>query len=64
MGDIKFSIKALAALKGMNLSELAEAANINQNHLKDLSTGRVRMTADDLKKLSAATGIPMDNIQV
>ncbi|WP_105303075.1 helix-turn-helix domain-containing protein [Anaerolactibacter massiliensis] len=63
MGDIKFSVKALAALKGMNLNELAEAANINQNHLKDLSAGRVRMTADDLKKLSAATGIPMDNIQ-
>ena len=63
MDGIKLSIKALAAVKGMTIKELADASGISQTHLKDISCGRVRMTADDLIKLSKATEIPMENIQ-
>ncbi|WP_102343747.1 helix-turn-helix domain-containing protein [Galactobacillus timonensis] len=63
MGETKFSVKALAALKGLTLNDLADEAGISQDHMKSLSVGRVRMTADDLKKLSKATNIPMDLIQ-
>ena len=37
---------------------------IDYNHLKQVSAGRVKMTADDLKRLSAFTGVPAENIRI
>ncbi|WP_105302935.1 helix-turn-helix domain-containing protein [Anaerolactibacter massiliensis] len=64
MNDIVLNIKALAAMKNMSIEELAKACEIDYNHLKQVSAGRVKMTAYDLKKLSEITGVPADNIEV
>lgn len=64
MNDILLNIKALAAIKKMNIEELANACDIDYNHLKQVSAGRVKMTAYDLKKLSEFTGVPADNIDI
>ena len=45
------------------IEELAKKADIKPQHLLDVSSKRVRMTADDLIKLSKATGIPADKIE-
>lgn len=62
MENLTFTVKALAAIKRMNIGQLAEQAGINPNHLKMVSCGRVSMTASDLQKLAAFTGIPADRI--
>lgn len=62
MEDIMLNVKALAAMKGMTIVELAQACGINPNHLKQVSAGNVTMTGDDLKRLSRFTGVPGDNI--
>lgn len=59
-----FNIKAIAAVMEISTDKLAEKAGIDCNHLKQVSCGRVRMTADDLKKLSAVSGIPTENIRI
>ena len=63
MENIKFNIKMLCAYMDCSLEALAEKAGINPQHLYDVSSGRVRMTADDIVKLSAVTGIPADKIE-
>ena len=50
---MKISIETLAAL-----------AEIQPNHLKQVSAGNVEMTAYDLKQLSRVTGVPADGIFV
>lgn len=64
MDKYKANIKSMAANLNISIGELAEKAGINVNHLYDVSAGRSKMTADDLIKLSAATGVPMENIAV
>lgn len=59
-----WSVKAIAAGLDINIETLAEKANINVQHLKDVSAGRVRMTADDLIKLSAVSGIAPNDIKI
>lgn len=61
--DIKLNVKTLARYKDMSISELAEKCEISQEHLKWVSLGKVKMTAEDLQKLSAFTEIPMENIK-
>lgn len=63
MEDYTISIKAIAVNKGMTIGELAELAGIERNHLYDVSSGRTKMTADDLLRLSKATDIPPANIR-
>lgn len=63
MENIKLNVRALAAQKKMSIEELATNCGINPTHLKDVSSGRVKMTAKDLQALSAFTGVPADNIQ-
>lgn len=63
MGDIKMNLKMLAAYMNLSIDKLAELADINVYHLQQVSCGRVRMTADDLLKLSKATGIDPEDIQ-
>ncbi len=64
MEEVKFTVKMLAAYMRMSIEKLAENAGINADHLLNVSAGRVKMTADDLVKLSAFTNIPTKNIEV
>lgn len=63
MEDIKFSVRMLAAHMKTSIEGLAEKANISVSHLKSVSSGRAKMTADDIVKLSDLTGIPAQNIE-
>ena len=63
MEDIKFTVKMLAAYMRMSIEKLAENAGIDVEHLSNVSCGRVKMTGDDLVKLSTFTGIPAKNIE-
>ncbi len=58
----KFTIKALAAYKGMTLAELATAAHIGAQRLRDIARGKSRMYAFELYALSEATGVPAELI--
>lgn len=57
MESIKWNVRALAANEKLSVEALAEKCDIPAQHLKDVSTGRVKMTADDLIKLSITTGV-------
>lgn len=62
MENIKFNIKMLANYMKENISEMAEHAGIDKYHLQQVSAGRIKLTADDLVKLSDYTGIDVHNI--
>ncbi len=64
MNGIKLNIRALAALKGVSIEKLAELCDIAPSHLKQVSCGRLKMSAYDLAQLSAVTGIPVENIKI
>lgn len=64
MDEIKLNVKALAAMKKVSITKLAEMCGLSENHLKQVSAGNVPMTAYDLKQLSKVTGVPTDNIYV
>lgn len=63
MENIMFNIKMLAAYKNESIAELAEHSDIDPVHLQQVSAGRLKMTADDLIKLSDYTGIDIRKIQ-
>ena len=63
MENVIFSVKMLAALMKASISELAVNAGISPDHLLSVSSGRTKMTADDVVKLSTLTGIPAQNIE-
>jgi len=63
MEEIKFNIRMLAAYMKMSIEKLADEAGISVSHLKNVSAGRVEMTADDIVRLSEYTGIPAKNIE-
>jgi transcriptional regulator with XRE-family HTH domain len=46
----------------ISIEELAKRCDINPNHLKQVSAGNVKMTAEDLKSLAKISGVPADNI--
>lgn len=62
MEDYKLTVKAIAANLNIPIEELAERCGISPSHLKNVSSGRAKMTADDILKLSDYTGIPPQNI--
>lgn len=62
MDELRFSVKALAAVRGITLRELAEESHLDYYHLRQISCGRVKMSAGDLVALSKASGIPADQI--
>ena len=66
MTEIKhiMSIKTLANLMGTSIEGLGEMTGIKGQHLKDVSSGRVTMTARDLIQLSKVTQIPCEQIQI
>lgn len=63
MNDIKLSVKAIAAQFNLTLEEMATKCEISPNHLRMVSSGYVKMTAEDIEKISIAFNIPMQNIQ-
>lgn len=63
MDNVMFSVRMLAAYMRMSIEELARQCEINPDHLKQVSSGRLRMTADDIVKLSKTTGIPAERIE-
>lgn len=64
MEEVKFTVKMLAAYMHMSIERLAKQAGINADHLLNVSAGRVKMTGDDVVKLSEFTKIPAKNIEV
>lgn len=63
MDNIKFNLKMLCGYMKCSIEKLAELADIKPQHLLDVSAKRVRMTADDIVKLSKVTGIPAERIE-
>lgn len=63
MENIKFNVKMLGAYMDMSIEKLAELAGIKPQHLQDISAGRVKMTGEDIVKLSQITGIPAEKIE-
>mgnify|MGYP002623674025 CR=1 FL=1 len=62
--EVKLNIRALAALNKMSIETLAKESGISPSHLLNVSAGRSVFTAEDLMKLSAYTGVPVDRINV
>lgn len=63
MEDVKFTVRMLGAYMKESITELAKNSGIDPNHLLQVSCGRVKMTADDMLKLSKYTGIDVHKIQ-
>jgi plasmid maintenance system antidote protein VapI len=63
MEEYTLNVQAIAKNMGMTIGELADIANINKDHLYDVSAGRTKMTADDLLKLAKVSGLPPQNIR-
>lgn len=64
MDKIRLNVRALAANLKVSIEDLADMCEIDRNHLKQVSAGRVEMTAYDLKQLSKVTKVPVENIYV
>lgn len=64
MNELKMNVRALAALNKESIQQLAERCDIEYNHLRLVSSGDVKMTADDLIKLSKGTGVSPFNIEI
>ena len=63
MEELEYSVKAIAQVMGTNIEGLARLAGISVNHLKCVSSGRVKMLFEDAKKLSIVSKIPMERIK-
>ena len=57
------SIKAVAAIKKMKITELSELTEIPYERLINLNSGRGVMTAKELMLISKATGIKPEKIK-
>lgn len=57
------SIKAVAAIKKMKITELSELTEIPYERLINLNNGRGVMTAKELMLISKATGIKPEKIK-
>lgn len=61
--EVKWNVKALAANRKQTIKELAIDAGIDPQHLAYVSTGRVKMSTDDLLRLAKLTGVSPFEIQ-
>lgn len=57
MSELKLNIRALAAVMNMSIEQMAKECGISDAHLKSVSSGRAKMTADDLIKLAKFTKV-------
>lgn len=64
MDDVKMNVKTLASYMNMTIEELANACDIDVNHLRSVQAGRAAMTARDLVMLQRITKIPYENIKI
>ena len=64
MENVKWTVRMLAAYMKESIEDMADKADIDSSHLKSVSSGRAKMTADDLLKLARYTGIDPFMIQV
>ncbi len=64
MENITLNVRALAANMKISIEALADLCGIEKNHLKQVSAGKVEMTAYDLKQLSRVTKVPAEHIYV
>ena len=62
MSEYMVTVRGIAANMKISIEELAKRCDINPNHLKQVSAGNVKMTAEDLKSLAKISGVPADNI--
>lgn len=58
------SIKAIAAIKNITISELSEICGIPYERLLNLNLGRGVMTAKELIQISTSTGISPEKIKI
>ena len=63
MDDIKFTVRMIAAYMELSIEELAKRCDIDVFHLQAVNAKRIKMTADDLVKLSNVSGIPSEKIK-
>ncbi len=62
MAQVKMTVRMLAAMMKISIEEMARRAGIDPSHLKQVSAGNVRMTAEDLIRLSKLTGVDPEDI--
>lgn len=60
---IIWTVRMLAAYMDLSIEGLADKAEINPAHLRNVTLGRAKITGDDIVKLSMVTGIPIDKIE-
>ncbi len=63
MENVMFTVKMLSAYTNESIMEMAEKAGLDGYHLQQVSSGRTKMTAEDIIKLSLYTGIDPKRIQ-
>ena len=63
MEEYTLNVSAIASNMDITIGELADLAGIKRDHLYEVSAGRAKMTADDMLKLSKASGVPPQNIR-
>jgi len=59
----KYSIKALAAMCGMTIPQLADSANIKPQRLYDISAGRRKLTGAELLKLAEIANVKPEEVK-
>lgn len=64
MEELELGIRAIADQKGMSIRQMAVATDIPYNRLLNIRKGLVRMTAEEMRKLSLFSGIPEKNIKI
>lgn len=64
MSEIKLNVRALAAMMNMSIEQMAKECGISDSHLKSVSSGRARMTAEELLKLAEFTKVDPFMIKV
>lgn len=60
----KWSIRAIASNMGMNLEEFSKQTGINENHLRQISAGNVKMLAEDLVAICDLSGLNYNQIKL
>lgn len=58
----QYSIKALAAICGQNIPQLAKLADIKPQRLYDVSAGRRKLTGAEVLKLAKVTGVKPEEV--
>lgn len=62
MTGTKLTVKAIAAMRGQKVKAFALDAGIGVKHLYNVSAGSATLTAFDLQKICALTGLDADQI--